>query len=171
MKLRNKKTRESGYYLHTHRDHKTGALKVAVLKDGVPFSEFRPYEPIYDYDSLAELNEEWEDYNEPKEYWFINASGGVEAIALEDDDPEDTEGSKEIGNYFETREEAEKAVEKLKAWKRLKDNGFTIREWRHTPDMTLTIGSFVNIKGFIPQVMKNIEDLDLLFEGGDEQRD
>lgn len=32
--------------------------------------------------------------------------------------------NKEIGNYFETKEEAEKAVEKLKAWKRLKDKGF-----------------------------------------------
>lgn len=31
---------------------------------------------------------------------------------------------KEIGNYFETKEEAEKAVEQLKAWKRLKDKGF-----------------------------------------------
>lgn len=62
MNLRNKKTREVGYYLHTHRDCKTGALKVAVLKDGVPFSEFEPHEPIYDYDSLDKLNEEWEDY-------------------------------------------------------------------------------------------------------------
>ena len=62
MKLRNKKTGETGYYLHTHRDHNTGTLKVAVLKDGVPFSEFKPHEPIYDYDSLAELNEDWEDY-------------------------------------------------------------------------------------------------------------
>ena len=32
--------------------------------------------------------------------------------------------NREIGNYFETKEEAEKAVEKLKAWKRLKDKGF-----------------------------------------------
>ena len=62
MKLRNKKTGETGYCLHTHRDHNTGTLKVAVLKDGVPFSEFKPHEPIYDYDSLAELNEDWEDY-------------------------------------------------------------------------------------------------------------
>lgn len=68
MKLKNKKTGETGYYLHTHRDYKTGVLKVAVLKDGVPFSEFKPYESIYDYDSLAELNQEWEDDNEtPKE--------------------------------------------------------------------------------------------------------
>ena len=62
MKLRNKKTGETGYYLHTHRDHNTGILKVAVLKDGVPFLEFKPHEPIYDYGSLAELNEDWEDY-------------------------------------------------------------------------------------------------------------
>lgn len=66
MNLRNKKTGETGYYLHTHRDHNTGTLKVAVLKDGVPFSEFKPHEPIYDYDSLTELNDEWEDYV-PKE--------------------------------------------------------------------------------------------------------
>ena len=31
---------------------------------------------------------------------------------------------KQIGNYFETKEEADKVVEKLKAWKRLKDLGF-----------------------------------------------
>lgn len=62
MNLRNRKTRETGYYLHTHRDSKTGVLKIAVLKDGVPFSEFKPHEPIYDYDSLAGVNEDWEDY-------------------------------------------------------------------------------------------------------------
>ena len=67
MKLRNKKTGETGYYLHTHRDYKTGVLKVAVLKDGVPFSEFKPYGPIYDYETLEELNQEWEDDNETKE--------------------------------------------------------------------------------------------------------
>lgn len=30
----------------------------------------------WDYNSLAELNEEWEDYEEPKEYWFINDLNG-----------------------------------------------------------------------------------------------
>lgn len=33
---------------------------------------------------------------------------------------------KQFGNYFNTREEAEKAVEKLKAWKQLKDKGFQV---------------------------------------------
>ncbi len=55
MRLRNKKTGQTGYYLHTHRDYKDGRIKVAVLEDGKPFSEFKPYEPIYDYNSLAEL--------------------------------------------------------------------------------------------------------------------
>ena len=31
--------------------------------------------------------------------------------------------NKEIGNYFETKEEAELVVDKLKAWQRLKDIG------------------------------------------------
>ncbi len=75
--------------------------------------------------TLKELNDGWEDYyEEHKEYWFINASGGVDSIALEDDYPEYVKGSIEIGNYFETKEEAEKAVERLRAWKRLKDKNF-----------------------------------------------
>lgn len=73
----------------------------------------------------------------------------------------------EIGNYFETKEEAEKAVEKLKAWKRLKESGLVITKWSHTPDMELTTGSFIKIEGFIPAVMENLKDLDLLF-GGEE---
>ena len=32
--------------------------------------------------------------------------------------------NKSIGNYFETEKEAEKAVERLRAWKRMKDKGF-----------------------------------------------
>lgn len=35
----------------------------------------------------------------------------------------------DIGNCFESREEAEKAVEKLKAWKRLKDSGLKFKDW------------------------------------------
>lgn len=34
----------------------------------------------------------------------------------------------EIGNCFQTEEEAEKAVEKLKAWKRLKDSGLKFKD-------------------------------------------
>lgn len=72
--------------------------------------------------SLAELNEEWEDYEEPKDIWWLDNEGNVYHATGEVDD--NFEKNKEIGNYFKTKEEAEKAVEKLKAWKRLKDKGF-----------------------------------------------
>ena len=71
------------------------------------------------FDSIAELNEEWEDYEEPKEYCYITSRGNFHFI--EDIDDEGDRERKQIGNYFETKEEAEKAVEKLKAWKLLKD--------------------------------------------------
>lgn len=86
------------------------------------------------YTSLAKLNEEWEDYEEPKEYWFINDLDR-EPMKCElrhcsvRSFTEWGKKRKQIGNYFETREEAEKAVEKLKAWKRLKDNGFRFIDW------------------------------------------
>ena len=99
MKLRNKKT---GEILELPRDYME--LKGRRI-----------------YYSLAELNEEWEDYEEPKTAWFIEPQGDIQE--WRDAECDDWTKEKSIGNYFKTREEAEKAVEKLKAWKRLKDNG------------------------------------------------
>ena len=83
-----------------------------------------------------EKNEEWEDYEESKKYWFIDAYGNIvqnEITKHYGDEYIDMTGAyenqKQIGNYFETEEEAEKAVEKLKAWKRLKDDGLKIRKY------------------------------------------
>ena len=57
-------------------------------------------------------------------YWYIDTyNGQIDFINKSKGDYDD----REIGNYFETKEEAEKAVEKLKAWKRLKDKGFKIK--------------------------------------------
>ena len=95
------------------------------------------------YNSLAELNEEWEDYEEPFSTSFYTIVDGKikhcifyrERIAccpddawayLKDDGREHIKQLKEVGLYFETKEEVEKAVEKLKAWQRLKDKGFKI---------------------------------------------
>lgn len=77
------------------------------------------------YNSLAELTEEWEDYEEPKEnkFYWIDYDGEIVKDGTTPFD-NDTEAMKAIGNWFETEEEAERAVEKLKAWKRLKDKGF-----------------------------------------------
>ena len=71
--------------------------------------------------SIAELNEKWEDApEEPKEYYIINLWGEVCVEGGKYQRP----GLSELGLTFETKEEAEKAVEKLKALKRLKDKGF-----------------------------------------------
>ena len=119
MKLKNKKTGEivdlsEGVITDTYGGEKIQIKPVAISNN-----------EGYVYSSLAELNAEWEDAPEgPKKYWFINASGEINSIYEEDEEEEDTKSCKEIGNYFETEEEAEKAVEKLKAWKRLKDKGF-----------------------------------------------
>lgn len=91
------------------RNKKTGEINLGDLH-------------LDDFNSLAELNAEWEDYEEPKEYWYLTGIGEIGCI--EDNDVKFDKDRKEIGNYFETREEAEKAVERLRAWKRLKDKGF-----------------------------------------------
>lgn len=111
---------------------------------------------ISDYNSLAELNAEWEDYEEPKEYWYIDIDGGIMFDNVEDDT---VKVMREIGNYFNTREEAEKAVEKLKAAKRLKDKGFGFNGWNGT-----RIGSHIS---YISEVYYEgcTDDMDLLFGG------
>jgi len=105
MKLRNKKTGD-----------------ICELNDFCLYNEkgfaIRPF-----LKSLTELNEEWEDVpEEPKELWSIDQFG--EPINVSRLDASQLEKLRRIGNLFQTEEEAEKAVEKLKAWKRLKDNGF-----------------------------------------------
>lgn len=148
MKLKNRKTGEISELKVTINGNLT------ITKDD---------EIIAIYPSLAELNAEWEDYEEPDEIWYIDWKGDIRSADIGNG----WYGEKQIGNYFATEEEAEKAVEKLKAWKRLKDNGLVVKKWSHTPDMNLTTGSFIKIEGFIPEVVKNMNDLELIF-GGEE---
>lgn len=88
---------------------------------------------ISEYNSLAELNDEWEDYEELEGYWYyVDATGEVQ-------DPtyltyNDKSALMKFGNWFKTKEEAEKAVKKLKAWQRLKDKGFRFTGWDRHPD-------------------------------------
>ena len=110
-------------------------------------------------ESLAELNSEWEDYEEPKEYWYIENNGDIDKETYDGDAYE--EKMIEIGNYFETEEQAEKAVEKLKAWKRLKDKGFRFIEgWLDNND-DFIVKAKLGTVGLIDQ-----PDVHLLF--GDE---
>lgn len=113
------------------------------------------------YNSLTELNEEWEDYEEPKgDIWWLDNEGNI--CKCSRDAEYSFVKNKKIGNYFETEEEAEKAVEKLKAWKRLKDNGF---EFKRYEIIDGRIDFMILPKGEYRE--KVYEDLDLLF-GGEE---
>ena len=118
MKLRNKKTGEI-----VETDYQFGVSIPIERTFGYP-----SYDQIAAYNSLSELNAEWEDYEEPKDYYFIRSESltvGYSPIS----NTRSCRNRKEIGNYFETKEEAEKAVEKLKALQRLKDKGFRFEGW------------------------------------------
>ena len=144
MKLRNKKTEDIAEVL-------TDSIAVNVLIDQHDMTAY--------YTSLAELNKEWEDYEEPNDYWFIDCDGSVYQNC-QNSTQTHTNHHKLIGNYFETKEEAEKAVEKLEAVKRLKDNGFRFKAYQLAE---------LNIKFFLDHGYTEMgDDLDLLFGGEDE---
>lgn len=143
------------------RNKKTGEIRTAYVQ--VILENNHPEKPLefHTQPSIAELNEDWEDYEEPKEYWYINefgtptAAGGFNRENIYD------KSRKHFGNYFKTKEEAEKAVEKLKAWKRLKDKGFRFNGWfGGSKCIPYQINEWIG--GDI------IKDLNLLFGGDDE---
>lgn len=118
---------------------------------------------MFTVESLAELIEAWEDYEEPETFWYITTWGDVKEYSQ---DQFAIKQKQEIGNYFETEEEAEKAAEKLKAWTRLKDKGLKFTGWYSSGDTTNTI----RICAEFPDAELGPivgSDLDLLF-GGEE---
>lgn len=133
----------------------------------VEYIDGRRGSKVWYYNSLAELNEEWEDYEETKEFWFIDEEGIIRSTKEENWPEESVVAAKSIGNYFETKEEAEKAVEKLKAWKRLKDKGFRFVNWTYRYDQPRVKNhSYYNFIA-ICKDGEVYEDIDLLF-GGEE---
>lgn len=156
MKLRNKKTGEIGELQITEK-YCAVAVGNGTASCGIEI-----------YSSLAELNEEWQDYEEPKKWFTINKfDGSIQEI---NDDTcawtdEEKNSIAELGFRFETEEEAEKAAEKLKAWKRLRDKGFRFTAWYGgSKNIDWEITSLEN-ETYIPRQV--CDDLDLLF-GGEE---
>ena len=147
MKLRNKKTGEI-IQLNVKCEN-GGELRTFDLNTNTD-------KPI----TLTELNEEWEDYEEPKKHYSITQFGDV-VDEVDGYMSETIDEMKEVGNYFSSREEAEKAVEKLKAWKRLKDKGFRFID--HIDRDTGQGMTRYEWNGYI-----NGEDLDLLFSQEDD---
>lgn len=126
MRLRNKKTGEI-----------LGSLGSFIIQNPNHIN----CEAITKYDSLAELNEDWEDVP-TEEVWYLG---------------------ERIGNYSMPKEEAEKAAEKLKAWKRLKDKGFRFKGY--TDDSgDLFSCQFIRCR-FDDFGKESRKDLDLLFGG------
>ena len=157
-KLRHKVTREIAVFAGVE------------IKDDRVFFRFEDERGIFKMkiNSLDELNE-WEDYEEPETYYYISDCVNIESLTNGHgcNLPEEIwhkaiERRKEIGNYFETRDEAEKALEKLKAWKRLKDKGFKFTGFtRHGDEIAMRAVLYDD------GVLGMIEDLDLIF-GGEE---
>lgn len=135
--------------------------------------EGRESKSHYHYKTFEMFKSEWEDYEEPETYYIVGDLGNIESSTNDHGHnlPEEIwhkviKRRKEIGNYFETKEEAEKAVEKLKAWKRLKDKDFKFDEWKWNISSMrgmeiITIKA--NIKNLQANFKGNKADLDLLF--------
>lgn len=106
MKLKNKKT---GEILETARSS-------AVVRD-----KFRIFDEntnrYYTYSSLTELNAEWEDATEEPIQVYIE---GIQNVYM---------GGGRVYIDYASAQEAEKALEKLRAWKRLKDKGFRVIDY------------------------------------------
>ena len=138
MKLRNKKTGEVAVFGEGIVDlHQIGCKNVAEMVEAG-----------------------WEDYEEPKAYWYIDDAGVMQVDQILSSK---INMRKSIGNYFDTKEEAEKAVEKLKAWKRLRDKGFKFDGY-HIPAGEIHFDIEIP-KGSLDEIAK---DFTFLF-GGEEE--
>lgn len=158
MKLRNKKT---GEIVEVESLYLTQSQELELT-----FTDEKNERKLYITGKISTFENEWEDYEEPKEHWFID----IRYPKVEPKKDINLSNSmrkrlKEIGNHFETKEEAEKAIEKLKAVKRLKDKGFRVNGWTILEEpKTSHIKLVIEAEMDVPD---SPYDLDLLFGGGE----
>ena len=140
MKLRNKNTGDRG--------------ELVEFNDGFRVKTEHGY-CIGIYDTLEALNKDWEDYK-PSEVWYITSNGELESASADNS----WVMEKVIGNYFESKKDAEDAVEKLEALKSLKDKGFEFEGW-HCPE---PFGGKIDFTWNITIPLAEIEDdLNIIF--------
>ena len=142
------------------RNKQTGEIATLTLNsDGEDLLLMKNNEMITRNVKLSDLGE-WEDVpEEPKEYWYYDTcEGKIGTVLMVDGMEKVAEEDKEIGNYFDTLEEAELAVRKLKAWKRLKDKGFRFTNWefRDVLEGDLVIEAKLNFDN-TSSVQRNLE--------------
>lgn len=118
-------------------------------------------------ESIAELNEKWEDYEEPKELWSVDQFG--EPINVTRLSSLQLEKLRRIGNHFDTEEETEKAVEKLKALTKLCKKGFEFNSVKMFGSGLIRIEASIpiNEKTTLQERSDIVDDLYLLFGGED----
>ena len=141
------------------RNKKTGEIEEFVLFDG---------NGLRGGATLESLTKEWEDApEEPKELWAIDQFGepinvaGLSRLQLEK--------LRQYGNILATEEEAEKAVEKLKAWHKLMGYwGAEALGWEIRDMPTGGNWQTVNVKFNVKARKEPMELLDILFGGENE---
>ena len=159
MKLKNRKTGKI-VTAATYRCGSNCSIELVFAEEDQPPCE---------YNSLAELCEEWSDYEEPKGFWIIDVFGIVEYQKICDIEPAKIEFMKSIGNYFETEAEAEKAVEKLTALTILKDKRLRFDGWTIDDGLRVSICTNIDGESIYDDSKKELrQNLDLLFSGGEE---
>lgn len=154
MKLRNKRSGEIGYFCFANWND---PVLIIMDNNGVQLGK---------YTSLTRLNAEWEDYEEPKTFFTIYYDGTISEFKDGDDDQ--IRDMKAIDNYFSSREEAEQAVEKLKAWKRLKDYNvkFNLDFVRNKIDFTYSVNNpLLSVLDGEEQIFNNMK---IIFGGKNE---
>ena len=147
MKLRNKKTGEIGYFCFANWND---PVLIITDENGIQLAK---------YNSLAELNAEWKDVSEDSGYWYYDTFNKNIDFEFYPTNTDDEKADREIGNHFSTREEGEKAVEKLKAFKRLKDKGFRFERWLLGGEY----GNTITFSDYIEYDDETRADLNLLF--------
>lgn len=113
------------------------------------------------YDSFDEAAEMWGKCEEPKEHWAIDQFG--EPINVSGLSRLQLEKLHRLGNDFPSENATMKAIEKLRAWTRLKDKGFRFERW----GMGGEYGNTITFSDYIEYNDETRADLDLLF-GGEE---
>lgn len=120
------------------------------------------------------LDEWFEEVEEPKNFWFIDEYSPACGVLAKNYNPDfwrydeyHIDKLKQIGNYFSSKEEAEKAVEKLKAWKRLKDKGLKFKGIIGYDETHFWFPNPNNIE-FMFENRETRKDLNLLLFGGEE---
>lgn len=154
MKLRNKKTGVIGEL--------SGVNRIVVYEPDMPLCE---NSILGEYDTLAELNKDWEDYKIDPYIVDMLEDNCISSVAF-GTDLQEIERAKECGLYFESKEEAEKAVEKLKSLKRLKDKEFRFDGYdiaNRAGDNVICGQAYFKAGNYDKEGIK--KDLDLLFGG------